>query len=58
MIMLAQALGQIGATLLALLGVFLCIVLLLAIVFAVEVAIIAVKTIIKKGKETDENQKD
>lgn len=56
--MLAQALGQIGAILLALLGVFLCIVLLLAIVFAVEVAIIAVKTIIKKGKETDENKED
>lgn len=58
MSILAQALGQIGAILLALLGVFLCIVLLLAIVFAVEIAIIAVKTIIKKGKETDENQKD
>ena len=56
--MLAQALGQIGAILLALLGVFLCIVLLLAIVFAVEIAIVAIKTIIKKGKETDENQKD
>lgn len=58
MSILAQALGQIGAILLALLGVFLTIVLLLAIVFAVEVSIIAIKTIIKKGKETDENKKD
>ncbi len=58
MSILAQALGQIGAILLALLGVFLCIVLLLAIVFAVEIAIVAIKTIIKKGKETDENKKD
>lgn len=58
MSILAQALGQIGAILLALLGVFLTIVLLLAIVFAVEITIIAIKTIIKKGKETDENQKD